>query len=116
MPRPELVLDGFVVFRLLVGVSHQQTDRRTGGASLEHAGKYFHLIRFVTLRGVARGSAAPPIHLMLDVGLSQCHSRRATIHDAAKRRAVALAKTGNHEQAPETVTGHAQPDWFCLIL
>src|SRR5262249_46308852 len=95
MAGTELVLEGLVVLRLGVGVLDQEADGRAGGPALEHAGEDLHRVRLVALRGVARGAGAAAVHVALDVGLRELHSRRAAVHDAAQRRSMALAERGD---------------------
>jgi hypothetical protein len=49
---------------------------------------------------VARLAAATPFDVLLDVLLLEVQSRRTAVDDAAQRRAVALAETGDSEKLP----------------
>src|ERR1700733_14093779 len=101
----ELVLDGLVVLGLGVGVLYQQADGCTGGYTFEHAGEYPHCIRLVALGCVARGAGAATIHVRRYVRFAEREPRRATVHDAAERRTVALAEGRDAEQLAESITG-----------
>ena len=107
MGRTEQVLDRRVVLGLLIGIADQQTDRAAGGAPLEHPGEDLHLVRLLTLGGMAAGARLAPVQVRLQVGGSQLQPRRAAIDDGNQCRAMAFACSGDGEQGTKGVSGHA---------
>ena len=102
----EGVGDIAVILAALVFVADEQRDGCAGGLAFEHAGQYLHRVRFAALRDVARGAGFAAVEVMLDVGLAQLHSRRATVDDAADGRAVRFAERGDGEERAECVSRH----------
>jgi hypothetical protein len=106
LARTEAVLDLVVVARARIGVLDQQTDRGTGGASLEDAGEDAHHIGFFALAHELRGAGAAAVDVALEIGLGEFEPRRTTIHHAADRRPMALAEGRHLEKSTDGVTGH----------
>ena len=106
--RAEGILDRRVVLGLLVGIADQQANRTAGGLALEDAGEDFHLIVFLTLRGVAAGAWLAPIEVALQVLQANLQPRRAAIDNGDQRRAMAFASGGDSEQLAVGIAGHVQ--------
>ncbi len=115
MAGPVGVADRAVVLGALVDVLDQQGDGRArrhlpaGALVLEHAGEDLHLVGLAALRGEARLAGLAAVELGLDVGGGQRNARRAAVHHAAQRRAMALAEGRDAEQMAERVVGHGTP-------
>src|SRR5580658_6198854 len=93
----EAVAQLVVVARARVGILDDESDRRAGGAPLEHAREDAHLIGLAPLADEVRGAGAAAIDVRLQLRLGQWQSRRAAVDDAAHRRTVALAEGGDAE-------------------
>src|SRR5580698_334970 len=107
MSGTKAVLDLLVVARTLILVFHQHCDRRAGGSALEHAGQDPNGIRLAALTRELRGTRPPTIHIDLHIPLRESKSRRAAVHDASQRGAMALPKTGYGEYPAEGIARHA---------
>src|SRR3984885_13986072 len=107
MPGAKAVLDLLVVARTLIFVCNHERDRRTRGLAFEYARQDAHRIGLVALTGKFRGSGAAAIDIELQFCLRDLKSRRAAVHYATQRGAVALAKTGHGENSTEGITRHA---------
>ncbi len=103
---PETVLDLRVVARALVDVLDEQPDRRARRDALEDARQDAHLVGLLALRDVAAPARAPALEIGLDRRLVEREPGRATVDDAAERRAVALAEGRHLESLSVAVTGH----------
>src|SRR6185295_7975819 len=110
---PEGLGDGRVVLGARILVADDEADGRARGPALENARQQFHRIRLAPLGDVPRGAGLAPVEVALDVGLGQCHARRAAVHHAPERRAVRFAERSHAIQRAETVAGHRIP---CVLL
>lgn len=106
--RAEQVLDGRVVLGLLVSVANQQADRAARGTAFEHAREDFHLVGFLTLRGVPAGAGLAPVEVVLQVGQGNLQARWASIDNGDQRRAMAFASGGDSEQLAVGIAGHGR--------
>ena len=98
MAGAELFTDIAVIFRALVGVFDQQTNRRTRGLALEYAREDFDLILLPSLRGVAGSPRFAPVQVTLKIRLAEFQPRWAAIDDTAYCGTVAFAKSGDGEE------------------
>jgi len=99
-------LDIFVIFRLRIGVFHQQSDRRAGCASLEYTGEYLYLVFFTALRSMPAFPGGAPQQFRTDFFSRDFQARRAAIDDAADGRTVTLAKSADPQHMSKTVVRH----------
>ena len=106
MAGAKAILDFLVVARALIFVRDQQADRRARGPALEYAGQDAHRIGLAALAGELRGARAAPLDIGLQVRLAQLQARRAAIHDAAERRAMALPEARHREKPTEGIARH----------
>ena len=104
---PKRVEQVRVVLRARVGVADQERDRGAGGDAFVHAGEDLDAVFLLALGDVTRRAGAPPVELALHVGLSQRQSRRASVDNAADRRAMALAEVGDAEKIADAAARHA---------
>ena len=93
----ESILDLVVVVRALVLVLDLEPDRSPGRAPLEDARENPHPVRLTPLARKTRGARTATLDVALDVVLVELQPRRATVHDAAQRRAVTLAERRHRE-------------------
>jgi hypothetical protein len=98
VPGTEARGDLRVVLAALVLVAHEERDRRSRRATFEHAAQDLDAVLLAALRDVPRRAGLPAVEVGLDVGFRQRHSRRATVHHAADRRAVGFAEGGDGEE------------------
>ena len=112
---PVLVPDLAVILRPLIDIVDQEADRRAGGdlapARLvdHHAGEDADLVGLLALRGEARPAGPSLVEIELEIGGGERDQRRAAVDDAADRRTMALAESGDAEQMAECVVGHRRP-------
>ena len=109
MGGAERVADLRVVAAPRVDVFDEEGDRSAGGGALEHAGEDPHLVGLAPLGGVAAPPGATPVEVGLDVGFGEGETRRAPVHHAPDRGAVAFPERGHREVGSEGVSGHASP-------
>jgi hypothetical protein len=93
-----------IVFRTLIRVQYQQTDRGAGRPALEDPGEYLHLVGFAPLCGMSRFAGLAAIQVALQILFAKFHSRRTAIDDAAQRRTMTLSEAGDREQFAEAVS------------
>jgi len=108
MGRAEHVLDLGVVLGPLVDVFDIETDGRSRGPALEHAGYDLHLIRFPALGRVARLAGPTALQIGLQVVLAQSHSRRTAVNDAANSSAMTFTEGSHREQLTERISAHGR--------
>ena len=89
----------------LVGVAHEQGNRRAGGAAFEDAGKDLDGIGLLARRGDVTLAWAPAVELGLDFSGGYWQARRAAVDDNADGGTVAFAPGGDAENMAKTV-GH----------
>jgi hypothetical protein len=63
-------------------------------------------VGFLPLRGKARRARAALVEKRLNIRLGQCKTRRATIDQSAKRRAMGFAPCRKTEHAAESIKAH----------
>ncbi|CAN5690058.1 hypothetical protein BH11PSE6_BH11PSE6_08090 [soil metagenome] len=92
-----------IVLRALIDILDHQADRRAGRPALEHARQDTDLIRFLPLRGEARGARAALVEEGLEIGFGDGQPRRAAIDHRADRGPMRFAPGGEPEDAAEGV-------------
>src|SRR5690606_7747754 len=99
----ELALDGAIVLAAVVGVAHQQRQRRAGGDALVHAAQDLALVRLAPRRGMAGLAGGASRQVVGEVVRRDGDAGRAAVDHAAYRRTVRLAEGGDAEQMAEGV-------------
>src|SRR5262249_55054677 len=114
MAGAELVLDVAVVFRTLILVLDQQTDRRSCGFAFEHAGENPDPVALAPLGHEARLARPAAVQPGLNVGLGKGDQRRGAIDDAADRRSMAFTPGREAKELAERVVRHRP--WSSSVL
>src|SRR5262245_54629510 len=113
--RPVLVLDVGIILRALVDILDDERNRCprrhlfAGSLVHEHAGEYFHLVRFASLRGETRLARPSLVEIGLDIALGQRNARRTTVDHATDRDPVAFAEGRDPEKVTEGIERHGVP-------
>jgi hypothetical protein len=102
----EFILDVAIVFRALILVADQETNRGARGKPFKYARKYFDLVGLISLCCVPRPAWPPALKIRLDILSVKRHPRRAAINDAAERDAMAFTKGRYDKILTNTVAGH----------
>jgi hypothetical protein len=94
-----------VVAGPLVLVGHKEADGRPQGNPVFHTGKDGHTVRLLAIGGQLALARSASIQLRLDVRLTKCHARRASVEHSAHAFAVGFAE-GRDFQKGSKSTGH----------
>ena len=103
MRRTKKATHVVVVFGVLVGVSHHETNGRACAFAFEHTAKQLHLVGLITTRGELALTRPTPIKLRLDKVYIYIDARRHTIYHASDGWPMAFAKGGEGEKISKCV-------------
>ena len=107
----EQVAHVVVVGGMLVGVSHDETNRASSRLSLERAAQNFHSVGFVPACCHAALSGPAPVELALDEVDVDVDAGRQTVYHSSHGFSMALPESRKCEYVAESVT-HVSGDLF----
>src|SRR5699024_10548606 len=93
-----------VIAGTLVGVPDLESDGRPRGHAFKNAGQQPDGVRLLARSPGRAAAGTPPVEFLLEKFLREGDARRATVHHAAKRRAVGFAVGGQTKKASESIS------------
>ena len=114
MGRTKEITDIIVILRMLIGIPHDEPDRRSRRLSFEDATEQFYLVRLIARgRHLALAGAATG-ELMLDKVEIKVYPCRHTVDNAADSSAMTLTEGRQRKDIPKRISHNKLfVDGFC---